>query len=68
MQRRITGTVKIKLHKGGMRIVGRTSPFSLYQQEVVSFEDKGMDQREMVGMVKNYALQAALYNKICKND
>jgi argininosuccinate synthase len=51
-----------------MRIVGRTSPFSLYQQEVVSFEDKGMDQREMVGMVKNYALQAALYNKICKND
>jgi argininosuccinate synthase len=51
-----------------MRIVGRNSPFSLYQQEVVSFEDKGMDQREMVGMVKNYALQAALYNKICKED
>lgn len=68
MQRRVTGIVKIKLHKGGMRIVGRTSPFSLYQQEVVSFEDKGMDQREMVGMVKNYALQAALYNKICKED
>ncbi len=66
MQRRVTGTVHLKLHKGSMRVVGRKSPYSLYQQEAVSFEDKALDQREMTGMVKNYAMQAALYHKVYK--
>ena len=67
-RRRVTGTVKVKLHKGNLRILGRESPYSLYSEETVSFEDKGMDQREMTGMVKNYGIQAASYNKICKKD
>lgn len=68
MQRRVTGTVKVRLHKGNLRILGRESPYSLYSKETVSFEDKGMDQREMTGMVKNYGIQAASYNRICKKD
>lgn len=68
MQRRVTGTVKVKLHKGNMRILGRESPYSLYREEAVSFEDKGIDQREMTGMVKNYGMQAATYQKVCKKD
>ncbi len=68
MQKRVTGTVKVRLHKGNLRILGRKSPYSLYSEETVSFEDKGMDQREMTGMVKNYGIQAASYNKICKKD
>ncbi|MEN6291292.1 MAG: argininosuccinate synthase, partial [Methanobacterium sp.] len=40
----------------------------IYSEEAVSFEDKGIDQREMTGMVKNYGMQAATYNKICKKD
>ncbi|MBM4242126.1 MAG: argininosuccinate synthase [Euryarchaeota archaeon] len=68
MQKRVTGNVRLRLHKGNLRVVGRESPFSLYSQKTVSFEDKEMDQREIAGMVKNYALQAALYNKICKKD
>jgi argininosuccinate synthase len=68
MQRRVSGIVRVKLHKSGMRIIGRKSPYSLYQQDVVSFEDKAMDQREMIGMVKHYALQAGFYNKMCKKD
>lgn len=68
MQKRVNGTVKIKLHKGNLRILGRESPNSLYSEEAVSFEDKGIDQREMTGMVKNYGMQAATYNKICKKD
>ena len=59
MQKRVTGTVKVKFHKGNLRILGRESPYSLYSEETVSFEDKGMDQREMTGMVKNYGIQAA---------
>ncbi len=68
MQGRVTGTVKVKLHKGNLRILGRESPYSLYSEEAVSFEDKGIDQREMTGMVKNYGIQAATFNKICKKD
>lgn len=68
MQTRVTGKVMVKLHKGGMRILGRESPCSLYSQDAVSFEDKEMDQREMAGMVKNYGLQAACYQKVCKKD
>jgi argininosuccinate synthase len=66
MQGRVSGTVRLKLHKGSIRIMGRESPFSLYQEEAVSFEDKEMDQREMAGMVKNYGIQAACYQAICR--
>ncbi|MBC7118471.1 MAG: argininosuccinate synthase, partial [Methanobacteriaceae archaeon] len=47
-----------------MRIIGRESPYSLYSEKIVSFEDKSFDQREMKGMVKNYGLQARLYQKL----
>jgi len=68
MQKRVTGVVKLKLHKGSIRTLGRESPFSLYSEEAVSFEDKEMDQREIAGMVKNYGLQAACYQRVCKKD
>jgi argininosuccinate synthase len=68
MQQRVTGTVLLKLHKSGLRILGRKSPYSLYNEKAVSFEDKDMDQREMAGMVKNYGLQAACYQEIVKRE
>jgi argininosuccinate synthase len=66
MQKRVTGIVRLRLHKGNLRILGRKSPFSLYQEQAVSFEDKETDQREIVGMIKNYGIQAACYQNICK--
>ncbi|MEN6329892.1 MAG: argininosuccinate synthase [Methanobacteriaceae archaeon] len=68
VQRRVSGVVKLKLHGGNLRILGRKSPYSLYNEKAVSFEDKDMDQREMAGMVKNYALQAACYQEVCKKE
>ena len=68
MQKRVTGLVRLKLHKGSIKIIGRESVFSLYSEEAVTFEDKETDQREMAGMVKNYALQAACYQRVCKKD
>ena len=68
MQMRVSGDVRLKLHKGSMKILGRESPYSLYNEEAVSFEDKELDQREIAGMVKNYGLQAAYYQKVCKKD
>ncbi len=68
MQKRVTGIVRVRLNKGNLRILGRKSPFSLYQEQAVSFEDKETDQREIVGMIKNYGIQAACYQKVCKKD
>lgn len=68
MQKRVSGDVKLKIHKGSLKIISRESPYSLYSEDAVSFEDKEMDQREMAGMVKNYGLQAACYQKVCKKD
>ena len=68
MQKRVSGVVKLKLHKGSLKTISRKSPFSLYNEEAVSFEDKEMDQCEIAGMVKNYGLQAANYQRVCKKD
>ena len=66
MQKRVTGTVRVRLHKGNLRILGRKSPFSLYQEQAVSFEDKETDQKEIVGMIKNYGVQAACFQSVCR--
>lgn len=66
MQKRVTGLVRVRLHKGNLRILGRKSDFSLYQEQAVSFEDKETDQTEIVGMVKNYGIQAACFQNVCR--
>src|SRR6201999_2586193 len=35
----VTGSVKLKLYKGNVIVTGRTSPYSLYSQDLVTFED-----------------------------
>ena len=66
MQERVNGIVEVKLHKGSMKIVTRESPNAIYNQKEVSFEDKDMDQTEMIGMVKYHDLQGAEYSKVWK--
>ncbi|MFP4633224.1 MAG: argininosuccinate synthase, partial [Halobacteriales archaeon] len=38
-QRNVTGTVRVKLHKGSARVVGRESPNALYEGGMVSFDE-----------------------------
>lgn len=66
MQTRVTGIVNIRLHKGGLRVVGRESPFSIHDQARVSFEDKETDQNEITGMIKNHAIQAEIYQNLMR--
>jgi len=68
MQERVNGIVEVKLHKGSMKIVTRESPNAIYNQKEVSFEDKDMDQTEMIGMVKYHDLQGAEYSKVWKKE
>ncbi len=66
MQKRVNGTVEVRLHKGSMEVITKESPDALYNEDDVSFEDKSIDQREMIGMVKYHDLQGAEYSKIKK--
>jgi argininosuccinate synthase len=55
----VTGTVRLKLYKGNVDVVGRSSPFSLYSESLVTFEDdKGAyDQKDAAGFIKLNALR-----------
>jgi argininosuccinate synthase len=60
-QRHVEGTVRLKLFKGGVHVVGRRSPMSLYSMEHVTFEaDSVYDQRDSEGFVKLQALRLRL--------
>ncbi|KXZ45375.1 hypothetical protein GPECTOR_55g281 [Gonium pectorale] len=54
-----TGTVKVKLYKGNVTVLGRKSPFSLYDKVIASFEDdKGLyNQADAGGFIKLQALR-----------
>src|SRR5512135_1255480 len=55
----VAGTVRLKLYKGNVSVIGRSSPYSLYSQELVTFEDdKGAyDQKDAEGFIKLNALR-----------
>ena len=55
----VTGRVRIKLYKGNVTIIGRESPFSLYDQELVTFEEGKVayDHRDAAGFIKLNALR-----------
>jgi argininosuccinate synthase len=55
----VTGTVRLKLYKGNATLVGRQSPYSLYSESLVTFEDdKGAyDQKDAQGFIKLNALR-----------
>jgi argininosuccinate synthase len=55
----VTGTVRLKLYKGNVDVVGRSSDFSLYSESLVTFEDdKGAyDQKDAAGFIKLNALR-----------
>jgi argininosuccinate synthase len=55
----VTGEVRLKLYKGGAHVIGRESPYSLYDQELVTFEEGAVayDHRDAAGFIKLNALR-----------
>ncbi len=63
-QANVTGTVRLKLYKGGVHVVGREAPNSLYSEEHATFEaDTVYDQRDAEGFIKLNALRLRLLNR-----
>src|SRR5262249_55675031 len=60
-QENVEGTVRLKVYKGHVRVVGRKSPKSLYSLAHVTFEeDQVYDQRDAEGFIKLNALRLRL--------
>jgi len=55
--KRVTGTVRMKLYKGSATVVGRKSPFSLYQEDFATFgADDVYDQSDAEGFINLFGL------------
>jgi argininosuccinate synthase len=60
-QERVNGTVRLKLYKGSVSVIGRASPDSLYSLEHVTFEEDDVyDQHDAEGFIKLNALRLRL--------
>jgi len=57
VQQRVTGTVRLKLFKGDCRVVGRRSPFSLYDRGLATYEAGDLfDHTAAEGFIKIWGL------------
>jgi argininosuccinate synthase len=64
-QEGVTGTVRLKLYKGGVQVVGRKAPRSLYDDALATFEaDTVYDQRDAEGFIKLNALRLRVLGRL----
>ncbi|XBO39197.1 argininosuccinate synthase [Alsobacter sp. KACC 23698] len=58
-QEAVTGRVTLKLYKGSAWVIGRESPYSLYDQDLVTFEEGAVayDHRDAQGFIRLNALR-----------
>ena len=64
-QEMVTGQVRVKLYKGNVIVIGRESPYSLYDQDLVTFEEGKVayDHRDAGGFIKLNALRLRVLAK-----
>ena len=66
-QARVSGTVKLKLFKGSLRVVGRESKYSLYSHKIATYgKGSGFDQKLAKGFVELWGMQSTEANKLEK--
>jgi len=57
LQRHVTGSVRMKLYKGGLQVAGRASPVSLYHEGLATFgADDVYRQSDAEGFIRLYGL------------
>ncbi|WGM32809.1 argininosuccinate synthase [Brevundimonas sp. NIBR11] len=64
-QQKVSGTVRVKLYKGNVSVIGRESPNSLYDQDLVTFEEgvQAYDHNDAGGFIKLNALRLRVLAK-----
>ena len=67
-QKTVTGDVKLKLYKGNIIPAGTTSPYSLYSEEVATFdEDEVYNQADAEGFINLFGLPIKVRAELSKN-
>ncbi|HXW37800.1 MAG TPA: argininosuccinate synthase [Nitrososphaerales archaeon] len=60
-QHRVSGKVRLKLYKGGMRVVGRSSEYSIYDLGLATYSrGSTFDQRSALGFIELWGLQSRI--------
>ncbi len=66
-QKTVTGDVRLKLYKGNIINAGVTSPYSLYSEEIATFnEDHVYDQKDSAGFINLFGLPIAARAQLLK--
>ncbi|MBI5377718.1 MAG: argininosuccinate synthase [Thaumarchaeota archaeon] len=66
-QMRVSGTVKLKMFKGSLRVVGRKSDYSLYSHDLATYgAGSTFDQTLAKGFVELWGMQSTEANKLLK--
>jgi argininosuccinate synthase len=64
-QENVTGEVKLKLYKGSMIVIGRSSPNSLYDKNLANYNIKtSFNQSYSKGFIELWGLQTRMYNSL----
>ena len=64
-QKRVSGTVKLRMYKGSLRVVGRKSRHSLYRHDIATYgKGSTFDQKLAKGFVELWGLQSTQANKL----
>lgn len=67
-QEHVTGTVRVKLYKGSADVVGRNSPYTIYSEAHVTFEEDAVyDQKDAEGFIRLNALRLKLLARRNRN-
>jgi len=66
-QKKVTGTIRVKLYKGNCVVVGRKSPKSLYQQDLATYDTgDAFDHSAAEGFIKLWGLSAEIDALVAK--
>ncbi len=67
-QRRVSGNIRVKLYKGGLRVVGRSSQSSLYRPKLSTYSKSStFDQSSAVGFIELWGLQSRIAAKVASD-
>lgn len=66
-QETVTGQVRAKLYKGGVWPLSRTSPFSLFNKELATFEASNYDHHDAAGFIRLNSLRLVQYAAVKKH-
>ncbi len=68
-QENVTGEVKLKLYKGSLQVIGRSSPNSLYDKNLANYNIKTtFNQSYSKGFIELWGLQTRMYNSLKKAE